>query len=423
MKTKISFSIFLILAVISACGGQGSTPTPSSPAQALLLPPTLTLTPSSTPLPPIPDFDQVVNFGGGGGGRPAIYPGFSPSMSVFMEPLNPAATLYLWGVRFNLPFQLQLISPDGRVFQSTDIWVENSTGEIQWEGYQAFLGGANMAANPRYVSLLIWWPNNFPSGQWHISASGDGLQASTDFIVEARNGPSLDVLDTRPSNEIIPFYGRHPAHEDGTGDLVGLNYHPNIPVYLLLYHESPAVYLQFELLNKQVVVSDSNGTITAKLAGLSESEEQFLVVGVSDPETQLSDYTFGTMPYPFDNFGGGPSITSARPASYTLQAGEFVYCIARRFNVDPRELLAINGLGRSQVLYSGLILKIPQSGKPFPGDRSLRNHPATYAVVSSNQTLGAVACLFGDVDPAAIARSSGISPTASLYVGQQLNIP
>lgn len=113
-----------------------------------------------------------------------------------------------------------------------------------------------------------------------------------------------------------------------------------------------------------------------------------------------------------------------RPASYTLQNGEFPYCIARRFNVDPDELLSLSGLSSSQAnsLSAGTVLKIPQSGS-FPGDRALATHPTTYTVVSSDETIYGVACKFGDIDPAAIASANGISVSASLTAGQQLQIP
>jgi len=122
-----------------------------------------------------------------------------------------------------------------------------------------------------------------------------------------------------------------------------------------------------------------------------------------------------------------PSATQipagSRPASYTLQNGEFVYCIARRFNVNPDEILALNGIVDSQTIYPGLTIKIPQSGSGFPGDRMLRNHPATYTVSSSDETVYSVACTFGDVDPALIAQKNGISVGAALNAGQALSIP
>lgn len=116
------------------------------------------------------------------------------------------------------------------------------------------------------------------------------------------------------------------------------------------------------------------------------------------------------------------SVPGVRPATYTLQAGEFVFCIARRFDVNPDQILALNGLSDAQTIYPGLVLKIPQSGN-FPGDRMLQNHPTTYTVVSSSETLHSIACKFGDVDPNSIAASNGLSAGAALTVGQQLSIP
>lgn len=111
----------------------------------------------------------------------------------------------------------------------------------------------------------------------------------------------------------------------------------------------------------------------------------------------------------------------SRPATYTLQDGEFPYCIARRFDVDPDQLLSLNGLVDGQTLYAGAVLKIPQSGN-FPGSRALRNHPTTYTA-SSGDTIPGIACLFGDVDPSSIASANGLSVGATLTSGQQLSIP
>jgi LysM repeat protein len=115
----------------------------------------------------------------------------------------------------------------------------------------------------------------------------------------------------------------------------------------------------------------------------------------------------------------------SRPASYTLQSGEFPYCIARRFNVDPDELLATSGLTSAQAgsLSAGTVLKIPQTGNPFPGNRMWHTHPDTWTVESSSETIYGIACYYGDIDPALIAQTNGLSVNASLTVGQKLTIP
>src|SRR6185503_18021005 len=123
----------------------------------------------------------------------------------------------------------------------------------------------------------------------------------------------------------------------------------------------------------------------------------------------------------------GPSATpiaaGSIPGTYTLQSGEFVYCIARRFNINPDEILALNGLADSQTIYPGLTIKLPQASSAFPGNRMLRNHPASYTVSGSDETVYSVACAFGDIDPARIAQANNISVGASLNAGQTLNIP
>lgn len=119
-----------------------------------------------------------------------------------------------------------------------------------------------------------------------------------------------------------------------------------------------------------------------------------------------------------------PTTITNRPGSYTLQKGEFPYCIARRFNIDPAELLSMNNLASGDIYYPNLTLNIPQSGKPFPGTRALRSHPDTYIVADPSLSLYGVACVYGDVDPAAIvAANPGLSLASTLTVGQSVKIP
>ena len=118
-----------------------------------------------------------------------------------------------------------------------------------------------------------------------------------------------------------------------------------------------------------------------------------------------------------------PVSTVGKPASYTLQKGEFPYCIARRFDVDPSELLNLNNLSSAQAesLQPGLTLSIPQSGLAFPSARALNAHPVSYTV-PQNMTVYAIACLFGDVDPAAIVSRNGIADPNNIPAGTVLQI-
>jgi LysM repeat protein len=123
----------------------------------------------------------------------------------------------------------------------------------------------------------------------------------------------------------------------------------------------------------------------------------------------------------------GPTLPPSQAASgsvtYTLHAGEYPYCIARRFNLNPNELLALNGLSNGQTFSHGMVLKIPQTAQPFPGERRLRDHPRNYTVSTSSESLYTIACQFGDIDPRTIAEANHIAVDSALFIGQKLNIP
>ncbi len=118
----------------------------------------------------------------------------------------------------------------------------------------------------------------------------------------------------------------------------------------------------------------------------------------------------------------GPSPTPGRPATYTLQNGEHPFCIARRFNVNPAELLAANQLTDASSVRPGDTLIIPQDAGPFPPPRALMAHPTTYTVTAGD-TIYIVACLYGDIDPMAIVAANGLEPPYTLTPGSVINIP
>ena len=116
-----------------------------------------------------------------------------------------------------------------------------------------------------------------------------------------------------------------------------------------------------------------------------------------------------------------PTATPGLPATYTLQEGEFPYCIARRFNVNPNDLLSINNI--SGYVSPGTTINIPTNSTwPSEFARSLINHPTTYNVVSGD-TIYKIACLFGDVDPNDIIAANKLEAPYTLTAGQVINIP
>jgi LysM repeat protein len=114
--------------------------------------------------------------------------------------------------------------------------------------------------------------------------------------------------------------------------------------------------------------------------------------------------------------------TAGIPTTYSLQKGEWPFCIARRFDVDQYELLNINGLTLTSNPQIGFTLKIPQTGNNFVGELSLKNHPADYTV-KAGDTIYTIACDFGNVSPDMIALANDLSAPYNLTAGQTIRIP
>jgi len=124
---------------------------------------------------------------------------------------------------------------------------------------------------------------------------------------------------------------------------------------------------------------------------------------------------------PTTNATPWPTSTPGHPATYTLQEGEYCYCIARRFNVNPADLISANSVCSASYQTPGTVLTIPQSGS-FPADRSRVAHPATYTV-RAGDTIYSIACDYGDVDPNVIIAANGLTSPYTLTSGTTLNIP
>jgi LysM repeat protein len=139
------------------------------------------------------------------------------------------------------------------------------------------------------------------------------------------------------------------------------------------------------------------------VAPQSTSEQPTVPTATNSPaDTSVAPAPTETQVVYVEATPGGP------PASYTLAQGEFPYCIARRFNVDINELLSLNGLTTNSYTYAGQVLKLPQTGNPFAGERALKPHPDYYQI-QSGDTLNTIACSYGDVSPDMIALQNGLS--------------
>jgi LysM repeat protein len=112
----------------------------------------------------------------------------------------------------------------------------------------------------------------------------------------------------------------------------------------------------------------------------------------------------------------------AIPDSYTLHSGEFIFCLARRFNIHPDDLKDYNGYESGTPQSPGDTIRIPSGSRSWVGDRALQYHPSNYTVVFADTTYS-IACLYGDVDPRAIAATNDLDVDQVLTPGTVLQIP
>lgn len=169
-------------------------------------------------------------------------------------------------------------------------------------------------------------------------------------------------------------------------------------------------------------------TQTALAAGGKEGPEDSAPTLPAATQTPLFGDTAAIAPSPTTE----PTATTTPapitelpvPSTYTLHLGEWPYCLARRFDINPDALLQANGLNTSNAnsLSVGARLTIPTNTGSYGGDRALRPHPANY-VASGSDTFYSIACAFGDVWPEHIAEANGLDTDEAIPGGMQLHIP
>lgn len=167
-------------------------------------------------------------------------------------------------------------------------------------------------------------------------------------------------------------------------------------------------------------------TLTAAASGSSINVDGATpTVALEEPKPTATTQPSDSQPtaVPPTSAPAGEVSTYPNPDTYTLKSGEFPYCIARRFNIAPSALLNANNLANASLVYPGTVLTIPKNAPVYNvGARALRAHPTSY-VVQAGDTVYAIACLFGDVDPRNIEAVNNFTGSYSLNVGQTIQIP
>ncbi len=113
-----------------------------------------------------------------------------------------------------------------------------------------------------------------------------------------------------------------------------------------------------------------------------------------------------------------PAVAAPAGATttYTVQRGDTLSAIARRYGVTTAQLMALNGISNPDRIYTGQVLKIPAGSAGAPQGTG-RTH-----VVQAGETLYQIATRYG-VTAAAIQAANNLANPNQIRTGQVLIIP
>ena len=114
----------------------------------------------------------------------------------------------------------------------------------------------------------------------------------------------------------------------------------------------------------------------------------------------------------------------AGQVEYTVKPGDWIWSIARDYNVDPQDIIDLNGLSDPGDITPGMILQIPLSETTVEATAVVSTPVAggITHVVQSGEWIWQIARTYG-VDPQAIIDANNLSDPANIYPGQELIIP
>jgi len=126
---------------------------------------------------------------------------------------------------------------------------------------------------------------------------------------------------------------------------------------------------------------------------------------------------------------GATGSSAASPAEYTIQSGDSLYAISRRFHTTVKAIEELNGLSTGAVLRPGQKLKIPgtavrntpRKSKPVSKKKKKPAKNSEYKV-EAGDTPSTIAQRFG-ISTEALRQANGLKKDSLIRVGQMLKIP
>lgn len=124
-----------------------------------------------------------------------------------------------------------------------------------------------------------------------------------------------------------------------------------------------------------------------------------------------------------------PAVTvvaaQAAPATYTVVRGDTISRISARFGLRTADVLTLNGLGWSSVIYPGQVLKLTAAAAAAPAAPAAPSAPSAGSgsyTVQRGDTISSIARRHG-VTTNAVLSANGLGWSSIIYPGQRIAIP
>jgi len=140
---------------------------------------------------------------------------------------------------------------------------------------------------------------------------------------------------------------------------------------------------------------------------------------------KLNNMSVSTSIHPGQQLVVGRGSAGGRHSGrYTVQRGDSLYSIARKFGTSPEHLVRLNALSPSSVLRVGQQLRVPGSKMPSPSAGNTSSSPSftsTYHTVSRGDSLYSIAKKYGTT-PQLLVKMNNLSSQARIFIGQKLKV-
>ena len=111
---------------------------------------------------------------------------------------------------------------------------------------------------------------------------------------------------------------------------------------------------------------------------------------------------------------------SSVPASHRIVSGDTVTSIAAQYGLSVTELLRVNNLQPSSLIFAGDDLRLTGAAAPAPSEQPAGSAAGTYTVVSGD-TLSGIAARHG-VSLSSVLAANGLTLTSVIHPGQKINL-